>query len=569
MQRWRTLVVAGLFLAAAAGCDGDGGGASADPRADGLAADTTGIAPDAGGDGDADAPRDGGRLDTALDDSAGDGDTADGDDPAADGGTPPRPLDLAPGEAVEVALSDGAATVALATPTGDEAFVLVLASTVLDGVPGTFAYQLTLDDAAEAAATVDRLPGCTLTSAPWRDAAPPTEDAPQGEPPEVGDTRTFWMQAGFGSVEVPAEVIAVGETAVVWADVTAERPALLEADFVTEFSSDFEDLILPRARTIFGIESDIDGDGRVALLFSPRTYDSAVAFFTGCDLLPMTGCPTGNAAEVLYVTPPNVIDPPYDTPNAMKEILAHELQHLVHFGRQVLGNDLNTWPENAYVLEGLAALAQDVLGFQSGNLYVTKAGLDDLADFSLGEVLAPWGQYHRDRDGALRGGAYLFARWLYDRAGGDRATDDGAVQNRGGPAFVHALLEDARPASAVLPEVADASIEDVAMDFFTTLALSNREGIGDAPAENPCFRYLPIALDPVTGRQRGADLFVAFHGQRMNGPATTTAGAADGTLRAGGVDLLSLTAAAGEGTRTFTVSVDPEAAPRLRIARVR
>ena len=105
--------------------------------------------------------------------------------------------------------------------------------------------------------------------------------------------------------------------------------------------------------------------------------------------------------------------------------------------------------------------------------------------------------------------------------------------------------------------------------FFTAIALSNRETAGDAAATNPCFRYRPVTTDPVTDRQRGADLFVSFHGQAMHGPAVQPADRADGALRAGGVDILRLPAAPGAAVTTFTLSVDGRAAARLRVARIR
>ena len=568
-----------LAMAIAFGCDGSGGGggdlasASDGGRPDGAAqvgdtasdvassVDEVGVSPPDVPPSDLDERRD---VPGAPD--SGDVPTEDGEDDTA---TPVGPLALAPGEAVEIPFVRGQASAALATPDGDESFLLVLGSTLADGSQTRFAYELLLDDAARPPrAPATAIEGCAIDSEPWSRQVIPGEPLPTGPAPVVGEQRVFRIPVGFGSQEITAEIVEVGDFAVVWADVTPERPAELEPGFVAAFLADFEEVILPRARSVFGVESDLDGDGRISLLFSPLTYDSAVAFFSGCDLREMLGCHRTNAGEVLYVTPPNVIVPPYDTPNAMKEILAHELQHLLQFGRQVLGNGLSAWPENSYLLEGFAALSQDVTGYQAGNFYVTLAGLQHVDDFSFGDVVVPWGAYDTPREGALRGGAYLFARWLYDRAGGDEALPDGSVESRGGPALLRTLMGDPRTAGETLPEHIDGTLSDVAMDWFTALALSNREAVGDAVAENPCFRYLPVVDDPVTGRQRGADLFAGFHGQQMNGPAIQAAGSADGSLLSGGLELLRLEAGGGAGL-SFTIEVDPSAQARLRLARVR
>lgn len=256
-------------------------------------------------------------------------------------------------------------------------------------------------------------------------------------------------------------------------------------------------------------------------------------------------------------------------PNAIKEILAHEFQHLIHFNRSVLLNDLDMSDDNAYLVEGLGALAQDVSGYQAGNLYVTKAGLEEIDVFSLRDILVDLGNYDDERDGALRGGAYLFIRWIYDRAGGDEAMTDGSVESRGGPSLIRALIEAPESVAAALPELTGSSTEELAVDFYTAVGVSNRDEIGDAAPMNPCFQYLPTTSDPITDRQRGANLFASFHGQAMEGPAIQVASAPDGTLSAGGVEYLLLEAETGQSQIDFIIDVHPTAEARLRIVRIR
>jgi hypothetical protein len=217
-------------------------------------------------------------------------------------------------------------------------------------------------------------------------------------------------------------------------------------------------------------------------------------------------------------------------------------------------------------VEGVGALAQDVIGYQAGNLYVALAGLDGLDQFSLGDTLTDLRPYDTARDGALRGASYWFLRYLYDRGGGD-ALVDSKIENRGGPAFLRALLDAPNSVASALPEVADTRTEDVTIDFFTALALSSRDQDGGVAPRNPCFSYLPVEQDPATGNPRGANPFASFHGMRMNGPKVQSASAADGSLLAGGVELLQLDASSGASELTFALSVSPEAKPRVRVAR--
>lgn len=490
-----------------------------------------------------------------------------------DGGTDapaPGPLSLEAGEAAEIPVQDGAAKLRLATPLGTEKYVVILGSTKVDRLSGTYPYSVALDpiDASDPAAgtSAEKLTGCAISSSAWQQA-PTNDPAPTGAAPAVGEKR----QLLISGETIDAQVYAVSPTAVVWADVTAGHVANLDKAFVDDFLKDWDAVILPRERQVFGTESDLDHDGRVGLVFSPLTYqqNSAVAFFSLCDLPALTGCGAGNGGEFLYLTPPDVIAAPYNTPAAIKEVLAHETGHMMHFNRKVLRNGLKNQADSLYMGEGFGALAQDVIGYQGGNLYVTQAGLAQLESFSLADVLKDGAGYDSARDGGMRGGAYLFTRWLYDRAGGDLANADGTITNKGGPAFVRALYDAKTSVASSIATATGAALADVQMDFYTTLAMSNRDEAGGVAPKNGCFAYLPSIKDPVTTKTRGTDLYMTFHGtQKMGGPKVQPAGAPSGTIRVGGVELLTLDAAQA-GELDLTVTIDAAALPRVRIARVK
>jgi hypothetical protein len=473
---------------------------------------------------------------------------------------------LRPGEVADLAVTGGVAGGTFTATEANAQYVVVVASTSSDKAGAELAWSID-PTAAPPAASVAPALSCALTSDAWSQVAVPPEAGPNGNAIAVGTTKTVhaWTKDSFEDIQVKA--IAVGAHAVVWADVTATHPAELDAAFVSQFLSDFENTILPRERSVFGVESDADGDGHIALVFTPLTHQTAVAFFNGCDLAEWSDCPSSNAGEYLWLTPPNAIDPPYNTPNAIKEILTHELSHLIHFNRKVLRNGLTSWPDSAYMDEGVGGFAQDAIGPQAGNLYVAMAGLDGIADFSLANVLDDSAVYDEDRDGALRGGAYLFVRWLYDRAGGDLAQADGSIAGRGGPALLRALLDAPSSIAKVLPQTVGSSLADLGTDFYTALAMSNRDEVGGVAPANPCFAYLPTQIDPVTGKQRGADVFAKFHGMQMNGVAMTDTHA--GTIHPGGAAFVTVAPAASGAPLALTVNVDPALAPRVRVGRLR
>jgi hypothetical protein len=476
-------------------------------------------------------------------------------------------LALAPGVVIERTVAAGGhAGERLATPAGSERFVLILASTNFERDAAASDYSLAHSDARRAAAS-RRVTSCAMSGDHFSRAPFVNEPAPAGPAPREGALRSLRLPTEDGAAAIEARALSVGEHAVIWADTT--HPTSLDKNFVEQFRDDFERIILPRAREIFGTEPDLDHDGRIQLVFSRLTRERGVAFFSACDLSPsLQGCTSSNRGEYLYLTPPDAIKSPYNTPNAIKEILAHEIAHLLHFSRKVLRQHLTSWEDGVYMSEGIGALAQDVIGYQAGNLYVTRAALEGIDQFSMTEV---WSGSEPDlaREGVERGGAYLFVRYLYDRAGGD-AAHGLEIENRGGPGLLRALFDSPLWIRSALPPLTSASLAELAVDFYTTLALSNRDQSRDAPAAPPangCFRYLPTALDPVTQKQRGADLFASFHGIQMTGPKLADATAPNGSVRAGGVVYIPLDATAGEPELAVRLQSDPRAALRARIAR--
>jgi len=491
-------------------------------------------------------------------------------------------LALAPGEAAELTVTaDGHLGERLATPAGNERFALILASTRF--AVGAPASPYTLGFALAPRTGPSRsLDACSVPADRFSKAPLPIDPPPNGPAPPAHATRRIEVPTHDGTTAIEARALSVGEHAVIWADTT--NPTTLDQAFVAQFRDDFEHVILPRARQIFGTEPDLDQDGRIQLVFTRLTHERGVAFFSACDLFEKSpACPASNHGEYLYLTPPDAIAPPYNTPNAIKEILAHEVAHLLHFQRKVLRNHLASWEDGLYLSEGIGALAQDVIGFQAGNLYVTQAALGSIDQFSFSDMLLG-GQPDHSREGALRGGSYLFIRYLYDRAGGDAASGI-EIENRGGPALLRALLDAPAWVSEVLPAVSGATASDLALDFYTALALSNREDspeTGAVAAANPCFRFLPTALDPITKKQRGANVFARFHGAQMQGPhllearPTPTNGSPaelnaelKAELRAGGVAYLAFDATVGAPELPITLQLDPNATPRVRIARLR
>src|SRR5690606_2216800 len=133
----------------------------------------------------------------------------------------------------------------------------------------------------------------------------------------------------------------------------------------------FDDPIFPTVTGAFGEPSDVDGNGRIIILFTPVVNELTprgaagfvAGFFYGLDL---TEGANSNRAEIFYSVVP---DPGgrYGDPRSRDDILrtvpgvlAHELQHMVHFHERMMRRQAPR-PEAVWLSEALAHMAEDLV----------------------------------------------------------------------------------------------------------------------------------------------------------------------------------------------------------------
>lgn len=278
--------------------------------------------------------------------------------------------------------------------------------------------------------------------------APRTPVAQAPRVPSVGDRRTFRvLNVDRELEEVTAEARYVGTHAAAYVDRSAP-PGGFRREDLSALVRRFDERVHPTVTGVFGEESDLDGNGRVALLFTPVVNrltppgaDGFVGgFFFGTDLLEGE---EGNGGEVLYALVPDPYGVHADRRTreellpSLHAVLAHEFQHLVHFRqRALLRGGVGTGA--LWLSEGLAQMAEELVArehqrrgetawaeqLRAGNR--TRARLY-LADPSAVGLVASSGR------GSLaeRGAAWLFALYLEDR-GGPRVLRDLTATRRTG-----------------------------------------------------------------------------------------------------------------------------------------
>jgi hypothetical protein len=185
--------------------------------------------------------------------------------------------------------------------------------------------------------------------------------------------------------------------------------------------------------TLFGVPSDVNGDGRVTVLITPvlnamprnaedpDVRDSIVASYAdpAVDLSPYdpTSNPGSNEQEVIYVFAPD----PNGYYNAFHRTSVEEytsmslagqtaqmLEHLISYNYHVISGE--STPEESWVDAGLGTLAADLTGF--GAVFYAEAW--DYLDAPYLYALTSMEDSGEVVPTAPKGAQYLFFRWLVD-----------------------------------------------------------------------------------------------------------------------------------------------------------
>jgi len=204
-------------------------------------------------------------------------------------------------------------------------------------------------------------------------------------------------------------VEAVGTKAIVLADTANPRGGFTREDY-QRFAARFDTLVYPLDVGNFDVPSDIDNNGRVAILFTkavnektPPNSDTFIGgFFHPRDLFPRTQsptfavCPTSNEGEMFYMMVPD----PTGAVNGNQfrlgfvdtlttSILAHEFQHLINAGRRMYVNTSATDFEETWLNEGLSHEAEELLFFRESG-YSPRSGLTSQSILDSYPHFAAW-----------------------------------------------------------------------------------------------------------------------------------------------------------------------------------
>jgi len=207
----------------------------------------------------------------------------------------------------------------------------------------------------------------------------------------VGDLVTINVNAQdpcANPIKHAVRVVAIGNKALILNDTLNPKPGFATADY-QRFAARFDTLVYPMDVAAFGEPTDIDKNGRIAIVFTravneltPRASSSYVGGLTfSRDLFPQIGtprataCPASNEGEYFYLMAPD----PNGTINGNRRsnafvdsnstgVIAHELVHLINASRKLYVNTAAPKFEEKWLDEGLAHEAEELLFYRESGL---------------------------------------------------------------------------------------------------------------------------------------------------------------------------------------------------------
>ncbi|MGA2383236.1 MAG: hypothetical protein ABSG61_07330 [Gemmatimonadales bacterium] len=269
---------------------------------------------------------------------------------------------------------------------------------------------------------------------------PPAAPPARAGPPAVGSQRTFRVCASLdctSTATVTASAEVVGAHSAIYLDLAAPPGGFTTSD-LEQLATQFDTVLYPLDTLAFGAPSDIDGNGVVIILLTPKVNalvgrpdcrSSFVSgFFLAADLAPATRASYNNG-EVFYamVPDPNGTMSCAHRATQVRQLIAptfiHEFQHMISFNQHVL---VRRGPiEALWLNEAMSHLAEELGGRHYDSV---QADTETAARFLFGDLynaylylLNPAANAVITTTGAdgleQRGAQWLFLRYLVDRYG--------------------------------------------------------------------------------------------------------------------------------------------------------
>ncbi|MBN2353075.1 MAG: fibronectin type III domain-containing protein [Spirochaetales bacterium] len=215
----------------------------------------------------------------------------------------------------------------------------------------------------------------------------------------------------------------------------------------------------------FGSENDVDGNGRVIIIFSRELSGGVLGYFYSHDKYPASTYSNSNEGDIFYIT----ADAAYQG-NLINGTLSHEFQHMIYFDEHYNRGVTSTY---SWLNEALSQAAEYYNGYTANHLaWIEYFLYDNWTGLSL---------THWTSDNYGYGA--IFIRYLIDRFG------DTAIQN---------LCATALTGIAAVEAATGEDFNVLFNDFMRALVMS---GTGDSA--DPKYTFTTLDLPAVQDAGRG------------------------------------------------------------------
>ncbi|HET6578661.1 MAG TPA: hypothetical protein VFG66_10070 [Gemmatimonadales bacterium] len=407
-------------------------------------------------------------------------------------------------------------------------------------------------------------------------------------PPVIGSKRTFDVCAtttcdSFVQSHATAKVVA--QRVAIFVDDSAPAGGYSQTD-LDQVGALFDSHLYPIDTTAFGRESDLDDNGVVVVLLTPRVNELSpncnasnsviLGYFFGLDLLPSES--HSNDGEIFYGVTPGSATPGCTLSTAfakanLPSVFVHEFQHMISFNQHVLVRHGTT--EDVWLNEGLSHFAEELAGRQVPDTFCPDFNNDCGSQF-IGGNLDNAFKYLEDPEahfaiepsssgGTLeeRGANWLLVRWLADHF---------AASQPLGTELTRALVQTALNGSA--------NVAAVTGETFGTLVSQWQmaNDLDDLPGFTPASDRLQYSSFDFRGVFQANFENGVFDKPYPLTPDSTRTGnySHSGVLRGGSGKFLRIIQPAGAAEASFVLSapggdapVASSVSPRIAIVRVR
>jgi len=255
------------------------------------------------------------------------------------------------------------------------------------------------------------------------------------------------------------------------ADITIMAP------FLDAYGTAF-DAIYHKNRTKFGEENDVDGNGKVIVVFSDIITDGMLGYFWSIDKFSAADEQYSNEGDIIYLTTDAEFQ--VGASDTILGTLAHEFQHMIYFDEHYNRDAANSY---AWLNEALSQAAEYYNGYLDNQYnWINSFLLDYGAELSL----THWTSNNY-------GFGAIFIRYLIDQFG------DAAIKNMCATSLIG--IDAVETATGE-------DFNDIFIDFSRAVVMS---GTGDS--DNPAYEFTTLDLAEVQPTGRGGLLPYA--------PATT------------------------------------------------